>query len=89
MADLPETIELRKLELKIHDKSRNRTTSELEDAIVEVKRDLYLKDENDEEAKVYATIRPNGGSHEHNVLLYIEHFGTEVEGFIEYVTSAD
>ena len=88
MADLQETVELRKIDIEIHDKSRNRTTGELENVIVQIERDLYLK-EDSEEDQVYATITPNGGYHEHNVLLYIEHFGTEVFGTLEYVTEKD
>ena len=89
LSDLQETIELRKFQIDIHDQTRNRSTGELENNIIKIERDLHLKDEEDEEVKNFAVIKPNGGYHEHNVLLYIENFGTKVTGTLEYLTEKD
>ena len=80
---------MRKLHIFIHDKTRNKTTGELEDVKIEIKRDLYQKDDDEDEDKTFAKLSPNGGKHEHNILLYIENFGSKVTGTLEYVTSRD
>ena len=65
MEDLQDDIELRKLKISINDKTRSKTTGELENVVIQIERDLYQKDKDKEDEedgeKTYQTIKPNGG----------------------------
>lgn len=87
--ELANEVELRKIHLKISDKSRNKTTNELQTVFVHIDRDLTEKNEDQPNQEEDLILRPNGKQKEHNILLYVENLGAKVTGYIEYKDLGD
>jgi hypothetical protein len=75
-------VTLKKIHLQIQDKSRDKTTGEVQTVNVSIDRDL--KEENSKENESGLIIRPGGPKKEHNILLYIENLKAIVNGHVEY-----
>ena len=83
-AALQGEVELRKIHLKISDKSRNKTTNELQTVFVHIDRDLTERNEDSPNQEEDLILKYKGGQREHNILLYVENLGAKVSGYIEY-----
>ena len=79
--ELDQTLELKKLHLRIWERSRNKETGEFRNVIVQHDKDL--KESKDSPVKGI-TITPGCNRKEFNILLYIENLNANVTGFISY-----
>lgn len=79
--ELDQTFELKKLHLKIQDRSRNKETGDLQNMTVQHDKDL--KESKDSPVRGI-TITPGCKRKEFNILLYVENLNAIVNGFITY-----
>lgn len=86
--DPEETLEtdilLKRIKLKIKDRTKNKTTLQFEEIDVDINRPLPNRETNTGKRQDGITVKRGGQKVHHNILLYVENLGAKVNGIIEY-----
>ena len=75
---------LKRIRLKIKDRTKNKTTGQLEEIDVDIVRPLPNRERNKGGRNEGIPVFRGGSEVRHNVLLYVENLGAKVTGTIEY-----